>query len=259
MRKLTFGLLLVLLPTIAMAQATVEVASITGQVEWKPAASTKFGALQPATQVIQVGDQIRTGPGGQLVLKLPDTSWMVVSENSVLTIQDFWQPNLHNLVNLALGKVRFFIQRFGGKPNPYRVQTPTALIAVRGTTFEVTAYDANLTEVSCLEGSVQVESIGLPNREVILEPGRHTVVPRGAPPAIPVAANEPLLQNRVIAIVRMDKDQPTMNGKTDPMLERMIRDNDRRNRTVDPLQSPRSTTTTETQRAKPTLRYPDQH
>jgi len=116
-----------------------------------------------------------------------------------------------------------------------------------------------LTEVSCLEGSVQVESIGLPNREVILEPGRHTVVPRGAPPAIPVAANEPLLQNRVIAIVRMDKDQPTMNGKTDPMLERMIRDNDRRNRTVDPLQSPRSTTTTETQRAKPTLRYPDQH
>jgi hypothetical protein len=77
-------------------------------------------------------------------------------------------------------------------------------------------------------------------------------------PVIPVALNEPLIKNRVIDVVRKDAEDPILNGKNAPAIERMLRDNDRRNRTSDPLQSPNSTTTTDTQRAKPTLRYPDQ-
>jgi hypothetical protein len=256
MRKLTFLLVLLLLPIGAFAQNMVSVAGILGPVEWKPAGTARFAGLQPSLQTVHVGDQIHTGPGGTVTLTLPDSSYMVITENSTVTIQDFWTTSYRNIVDVMMGKVRFYIQRLGGRPNPYRVQTPTALIAVRGTIFEVTSYDPKLTEVSCLEGSVTVETLGLPNREVILEAGKHTMVQPGAPPVMPIAMNEALIQNRVIPIIRKDGSDPVLTGKDMPNTDRLIRDNDRMNRALDPLQAPRGTTTTEGDRAKPTLRFP---
>ena len=257
MRKLTLVLMLLLLPIGAFAQNTVSVAGILGPVEWKPVGTAKYVGLQPSIQTVHVGDQIHTGHGGTVTLTLTDSSYMVITENSNVTIQDFWTSSYRNIVDVMMGKVRFYIQKVGGKPNPYRVQTPTALIAVRGTIFEVTSYDPKLTEVSCLEGSVTVETLGLPDREVILEAGRHTMVQPGAPPVMPIAMNEALIQNRVIPIIRKDGSEPVLTGKDIPNNDRLMRDNDRMNRTLDPLQSPRgTTTTTDAERAKPTLRYP---
>jgi hypothetical protein len=258
MRKLTFLFVLLLLPIVSFAQGnTVTVAGILGPVQWKQVGTAKFVGLQPSIQTVHVGDQIQTGPGGTVTLTLPDSSYMVITENSIVTVQDFWTSSYRNIVDVMMGKVRFYIQKLGGKPNPYRVQTPTALIAVRGTIFEVTSYDPKLTEVSCLEGSVTVETLGLPDREVILEAGKHTMVQPGAPPVMPIAMNEALIQNRVIPIIRKDGSDPVLTGKDIPSSDRMIRDNDRMNRTSDPLQAPRgTTTTTDADRAKPTLRYP---
>jgi len=258
MRKSTIVLLLLLLPTVALAQGTVTVAGILGPVDWKPVSgAAKFITLQPSIQTVHAGDQIRTGPGGTVTLTLPDSSYMVITENSNVTIQDFWASDYRSLVNVMMGKVRFYIQRLGGKPNPYRVQTPTALIAVRGTIFDVTSHDPKLTEVSCLEGSVTVQTIGLPDREVILQAGMHTMVQAGAPPVMPVALNESLIQNRVIPVIR--KDDPVLAGKDMPSQDRIIRDNDRMNRALDPVQGSHSGTTSgDVQRAKPgTLKYPE--
>lgn len=256
MRKLTFALMLLLLPIGAFAQGTVSVAGILGPVEWKPTGSMKFVSLQPSTQVVHVGDQIHTPAGATVTLTLPDGSYMVITENSNVTIQDFWTTNYRSILDVMMGKVRFYIQHLGGKPNPYRVQTPTALIAVRGTIFEVTAYDPKLTEVSCIEGRVTVETLGLPDREIILEAGKHTMVQPGMPPVMPIAMNESLIQNRVIPVIRKDGQDPVLTGKNAPNGDRLMRDNDRMNRALDPLQTPRGTTTTDADRAKPTMRYP---
>jgi hypothetical protein len=261
MRKFTLVLMLLLLPTLAMAQGTVTVSSVIGQVELKSAGAAKFSALPATTRTVQVGDQIHTGAGANLILTLPDSSYMVVSENSTITIQDFWAgSNVRSLVDVMMGKVRFYIQKIGGRPNPYRVQTPTALIAVRGTIFDVATYDPKSTEVSCIEGRVAVETIGVPNREVILDPGMKTMANAGSAPVVPVALNESLMKNRVIQVVRKDVDDAIMNGQDMPSLDRMNRDNDRMNRTADPLRATGSTTTTDTQRAKPsgTLKFPPQ-
>jgi hypothetical protein len=256
MRNSTFGLLLLLVPTAALAQGTVAVSSVVGSVEWRPVTAARFAPLPVSTQMVHVGDQIHTGAGANLILTLPDTSYIVISENSTVTIQEFWAGSTRNLVDVVVGKVRFYIQRLGGKPNPYRVQTPTALIAVRGTTFEVASY-AKQTEVSCLEGRVAVETVGLPDREVILEAGMHTLVYAGAPPVIPVALNESLIKNRVLQVVRKDGEDAVLTAKTAAAIDRQIRDNDRMNRTTDSLPGSNSSITTDTQRAKPaTLRYP---
>ena len=136
------------LPSALLAQGTVKVSSVYGPVLWKSVTSQTFTPLTASTQAVQVGDELKTGPGGTVMLELADGSYMVVSENSTLKIQDFWGANLRSLVNVMLGKVRFYIQRLGGKPNPYRVTTPTALIAVRGTIFEGPRQDALRTSGS---------------------------------------------------------------------------------------------------------------
>jgi ferric-dicitrate binding protein FerR (iron transport regulator) len=252
MRKSLLLTLMLLLPAALWAQAALKVSSITGTVQWRAVSSQSMRPLT-SSQPVQVGDEVRTGPDAQLILEVPDGSYMVVSENSKLIVEDFWSGNLRSLMNLMVGKVRFYVQRFGGRPNPYRVTTPTALIAVRGTTFEVTVDEAQIAEVRCLEGRVAVESVGLPNREVILEPGRKTLVRPGEYPLPPVSNEAELIKNRVIRVVK--KNVPDTNANGVPSLDVLAQDNDRRNRPADPLRGG-SSTTTGTDRGKPTLNYP---
>ena len=254
MRKALPILLLVFLPSVAWAQGTLRVSSMLGPVEWRAASSRSFVALSANTPAVQAGDEVRTGPGGTLILEVPDGSYMVVSENTTLTIEDFWSGSFKNLVNLMMGKVRFYVQRLGGKPNPYRVTTPTALIAVRGTTFEVTIDEAQAVEVRCIEGRIAVESVGLADREVILETGRKTLVRPGEYPLPPVNNDETLARNRVIRLVKKNVADATASPA--PSAEILARDNDRRNRASDPLQGPGSRTNGNAERAKPTLSFP---
>jgi hypothetical protein len=229
---------------------------VYGPVEWKAASNASFIPLTASTQIVQVGDEVRTGPGGTLMLEAPDGSYMVVSENSNVFVQGFGASGLRDIVNMMLGKVRFYIQRFGGKPNPYRVRTPTALIAVRGTVFEVTVDDAQFTEVRCLEGSVAVEAVGLPDREVILDQGRKTLVRPGEYPLTPVNNDEALARNRVVRVVR--KNAPNANGPANgvPAIDVLARDNGR-SRRIEGLQTPPSQTNTDVRRSKPTLSFPN--
>jgi hypothetical protein len=245
---------LLLLPSALLAQGMVTVSSLYGPVEWRSAASRNFVPLRPSTQAVQTGDEIRTGSGGTVVLEIPDGSYMVVSETSRLVIQDFWNPSFRSLINLMLGKVRFHIQRLGGRPNPYRVMTPSALIAIRGTTFEVSVDEAQIAEVRCFEGSVAVETLGLPEREVVLEGGKKTLVRPGDYPLPPVSNDVALLRNRVIPVIK--KNVPEAGSNQAPGAGVLARDNDRRNRTSDPLQNSNSRTV-DPQRAKPgTLSFP---
>jgi len=252
MKKALLLALLLLLPSAVWAQVGLRVSSVTGTVEWR-AASGNFRTLT-TSQPVHVGDEVRTGPDAQLILEVPDGSYMVVSENSKLIVEDFWSGDLRSLMNLMVGRVRFYIQRLGGRPNPYRVTTPTALIAVRGTTFDVVVDEAQIAEVRCLEGRVAVETVGLPNREVILEPGRKTLIRPGEYPLPPVANDAELMRNRVIHVVK--KNVPDTNANGAPSIDVLAQDNDRRNRPADPLRGGSSTNTTNTERGKPTLNFP---
>ena len=258
MRKFLTVLGLLLLPSALWAQGGLRVSSVTGPVEWRAASSRTFVQLsnQPlSNQAVQAGDEIRTGPGAQLILTAPDTSYVVVSENSKLVVEDFWSGNFKSLMNLMLGQVRFYIQRLGGRPSPYSVRTPTALIAVRGTIFDVIVDDADFAEVRCLDGHVTVEAFGRPDREVILEPGFKTLVRPGEVPLTPVRLEAELQRNRVLKIQK--RSGPELNANANPAINVLGNDNDRRNRTSDTQRANSRMTDGNTQRAKPgTLSFP---
>lgn len=253
MRKVLLVFSLLLLPSALLAQGALRVSSVQGQVEWRSASSKTFVRLATTDQTIQVGDEIRTGSGSNLILSVPDGSYVVVSENSKLTVDDFWSGNFKSIMNLMLGQVRFYIQKFGGRPNPYSVRTPTALIAVRGTTFDVIVDDAQNAEVRCIDGQVTVESVSFSDREVVLEPGFKTLVRPGEFPSTPVRNEAKLLPDRVVPVLKIKN--PENNADGNPSFEMLTRDSDRRNRTSDP-QRGNSRTNENTQRAKPTLKFP---
>src|SRR5438876_725294 len=105
MRKVLIVLGMLFLPSALLAQAGLKVSSADGSVEWRAASAKTFGALKTQATV-QAGDEVRTGPGSQLILAVPDGSYMVVSENSHLVIEDFWSGSFKSIMNLILGQVR---------------------------------------------------------------------------------------------------------------------------------------------------------
>ena len=84
------------------------------------------------------GDRVDTRGGGRVVIDLSDGSMVVVQPQSVIVLKDFRQAeSLRELFEILLGNVRVKINHFGGRPNPYRMNSPTASIAVRGTEFSI--------------------------------------------------------------------------------------------------------------------------
>jgi hypothetical protein len=126
-----------------------------------------------AGYILKPGDRVDTRGGGRVVIELSDGSMVVVSPESVVTLKDFRSAStLRELFEITIGIVRVKINHFGGKPNPYRMNSPTASIAVRGTEFTIEVDASGATEVTVIEGAVQVTSLADPARSILLQAGQ---------------------------------------------------------------------------------------
>jgi hypothetical protein len=98
--------------------------------------------------------QIVTGPDGHALFQVNDGSTFQVFPNSRVVFRSTY--NWQELVDVWIGRIKVHIQRWGGQPNPARIHTPTAVIAVRGTTFDIVVDEDDSTLVSVEEGQVAV-------------------------------------------------------------------------------------------------------
>ena len=114
------------------------------------------------------------------MIDLSDGSMVVVSPESIVTLKDYRAAaSLRELFGITLGMVRVKINHFAGKPNPYRMNSPTASIAVRGTEFSIEVDAEGATQVVVFEGAVEVVSLTNPERRVLIEAGRGVLVQGG--------------------------------------------------------------------------------
>lgn len=112
---------------------------------------------------IQVKETIVTGLDGHALFEVADGSTFEIFPNSKVIFRNN-PPTWKDLLDVFLGKVRVKIEHLiNDKPNPNRVITPTAVISVRGTTFDITVdpQDEN-TLVEVEEGVVGVTHALLP-------------------------------------------------------------------------------------------------
>jgi FecR protein len=171
-----------LLPSLGWGQfdtgaGAAKVISLTGDVsvlrDNYPWALGLGDAIQPQ-QVIVTGDD------GHAVFQVADGSTFEIYPNSRVTFRET-PSSLGDLLDVWLGRIKVYIHKIGGEPNPNRIHTPTAVISVRGTVFDVTVNDEDETTVITVdEGTVAVE---------------HRLMPRSGDPKL-VNAGETLVVYR---------------------------------------------------------------
>ena len=153
-------------------------ASVTGRALLYNANSAAFGLSAGA--ILNPGDRIDTRGGGRVAIDLSDGSMVIVQPESVVILKDFQQASsLRELFEISLGMVRVKINHFSGRPNPYRMNSPTASIAVRGTEFSIEVGIQGETQVVVYEGAVEVASLADPDRTTLIEAGRGVLVVSG--------------------------------------------------------------------------------
>jgi hypothetical protein len=137
--------------------------------------------------VLNVGDAVQprqiiiTGPDGYALLQVTDGSTFEVFPNARVIFRE--NPgSWRDFLDVLLGRVKVHIQKFGGQPNYNRVRTPTAVISVRGTIFDVAIEDEDdTTLVSVEEGQVGVQHLLRPGAERILNEGESIRVFKNQP------------------------------------------------------------------------------
>ncbi|HTA69412.1 MAG TPA: FecR family protein [Bryobacteraceae bacterium] len=151
-------------------------------------------ALRDTTPwALNVGDEVQihqviiTGPDGYAKFQVSDGSTFEVYPNSNIVFRK--NPgNWRDLLDVLVGRVKIHIQKLGGQPNNNRVLTPTAVISVRGTTFDVSVDDDDdTTIVSVEEGVVDVRHALRPSETKTLNAGE----------SIHVYKDQPLAQSTV--------------------------------------------------------------
>ena len=135
------------------ADMAAKVVTLTGQVSILR--DSQPWALNVG-DTVQVKQVIVTGADGFAQFQVSDGSTFEVYPNSSVIFRKN-PPNWRDLLDVYVGRVKIHIQKWGGQPNPNRVHTPTAVISVRGTTFDVSVdAEDETTIVAVEEGLVDV-------------------------------------------------------------------------------------------------------
>jgi hypothetical protein len=142
-----------------------------------------YRAIIAPCGIVKQQQVIKTGPDGYAKFQVSDGSTFEVFPNSEVTFRKTY--GLTDLLNVWMGKVKVYIQHLNGLPNPNNVTTPTALISVRGTIFDVDVQDFDgTTFVTLDEGLVDVRHLRVASQVVHLNPGESIQVL----PNLPLAA-----------------------------------------------------------------------
>src|SRR5713226_2978758 len=170
--------------TAAIAGATI--------AEWKGNIRLNLPGQSPSNPLrgeqLPPGTILDTG-SGRLLLRLSDGSEVMLREHTRLQVQ---QPSATDpsYLQLLLGRIRALITKRTGGAVPFELGTPSAVIAVRGTQFEVEVNSHNVTEVDVVDGLVEVYRRNATGGSVLLEPGFSTRVGIDSGPEQPQPTNE---------------------------------------------------------------------
>ena len=126
---------------------------------------------------------IETG-NGSLLLDLSDGSQVLVKSKTRVVLKSP-ETGPRYYLELLVGKVLTKIQKRLSNAPSFRMGTPTAVITVRGTRFEVEVNKENRTFVEVYEGVVEVLGMRSGTAPVLIRPGFSTWIRRGQDPEQP--------------------------------------------------------------------------
>ncbi len=179
---------------LKLRPAAAKVLAVQGKAEATDARTGNRVALERGMQV-RNGDEVRTGPEGNLTLQFGDGSLLLLQEDSRLVMESLGEYGdtgvFETRIRLPDGRVETKVTPRGPSAPRYEIWTPAAVSAVRGTRYRMSAGDSNgsTSHIEVVDGAVRISGSG----KTQSVPAKFGVVARiGSPPSRPVPLLPPV-------------------------------------------------------------------
>lgn len=161
--------------------------------QWKGSVEVQIpggsGGPPARGQVLPEGTILDTQDGQVVLVLRSDESEILVQPHTRLILRAP-QSGAWDALEILLGRVRAYIRKRTGGAPPFQMGTPSAVIAVRGTRFDVEVNRNGVSEIDVFQGLVEVASATLPGVSVLVSPGMSTRVGVGTAPETPLPTRE---------------------------------------------------------------------
>ena len=136
-----FALAIAALPIVGSpANSDKQLKSVDGTVTYGATKNPTTKLAKNAQTTLSDNDWTETLASSKAQLTLPDSSVVLIAENTDVQMRSFDGASGTNTANFwVVGKVRFQVEHPGGAKANYTFQTPTGQIAVRGTVGDIFA------------------------------------------------------------------------------------------------------------------------
>lgn len=170
---------------LAAAQVSISVAPVKPTVGAKPNEKSEWQSVdKPGT--VKEGYYVRTGKEGIATLKWLDGNTLKLSPLTSIIITKATLDNDSKVqistIELSKGSCLARVKKFEKKESSFTIKTPSATSGVRGTAFEVSVDDNNVTRVAAVEDSIFVRAMDV---EITVEAGFMTEVQPDMAPSAP--------------------------------------------------------------------------
>lgn len=168
---------------------TAKLFTAKGTVEYQKAGTTEWQAVK-APYMLEIGDQIKTGRKSKAEIYIKYGSKVRLGADTQFVLTKVSAEA--NAVDVLRGKMHAWVRKFKGRG--FSVRTPSAVCAVRGTTFGVEVDPLGQSNWDLFDGSVEIADSR--NNVVPMVPGQRLAVDPNAtavpvPVAIPAGVSRP--------------------------------------------------------------------
>lgn len=168
-------------------KSSAKVKFLLGKVLLMRFGQTKWKKVKYNERVFQ-GDRIRTELSSRVELEMPDGSVIKINENTMFDVTEIKTPqNEHEdkmSFTLWVGSIFAKFQKIVEQRQTRQIESPSAVVAVRGTQFDMSVDQNQTTTVRVYEGRVAFRSKQAAG-EVFVSSNQESKVEKGKPPTPP--------------------------------------------------------------------------
>jgi hypothetical protein len=137
---------------------------------------------------VREGDRIKTTMNSRVELQMPDESVVKIGENTIFDINEIKTPAADNEDKMGFtlwtGRLWAKFKKIVSNRQERQLESPGAVVAIRGTTLEMEVDNHQKTTVKVEEGMVSVRSKDT-QEEVLVSANQLTIVEKGKSPTNP--------------------------------------------------------------------------
>jgi hypothetical protein len=160
---------------------------VIGIVEVQSQQQTSWRSLSLNSTIVE-GDRIKTSLNSRVEITMPDETILKINENTIFDIDEIKVPEVDNEDKMKFtvwaGNIWGKFKKIFSSRQEREIESPSAVVAIRGTTIEMDVDQNQNTLVRVEEGQVVVKSKDVEG-EVTVSSNQETFVEKGKAPSQP--------------------------------------------------------------------------